>query len=117
MTNWTFVREIDGEYTIGKNGMFYNDVVIEGVDPTIHAIQWRENTGDVERRDVVTGKITANEDITSLSSFPFIETGWDSARAAHKTAWTAERIAAKAEQGIVLTQADADAEFENEFPA
>ena len=114
---WAFVRENDGEYTIGKNGHFYNDLVISGVDNTIHAIQWNGTSGELERRDTSTGRITANETFSSLSSYSFVESNWNTARASHKATWTAQYILDQAGEGNVVSQEDADTAFEAAFPA
>lgn len=114
---WTFVREADGEYTIGKNGVFYNDVVVANVDATIHAVQWAGSAGEIERRDATTGLMTANEAIDSLDGLEFIETAWNTARAAHKADWTADYIEQNSTDTVAVTQADADAAFELAHPA
>ena len=115
-TRWTFIREIDGEFSIGKNGFFYNNVAATGIDNTIHAIQWNGVSGEIEKRDATTGLMTANESITSLDSHSYVETNWNSARASHKSDWTAQYISDQALHEVVVTQSEADAAFELAYP-
>lgn len=117
MPRWTFVRENDGEYTVGKNGFFYNDIENSSVPNTVHAVQWNGTSGDLEVRDATTGNIVDNQPLSSLSDYGYIETMWNSARSSHKTDWTANVISNATALGVTVpTQSEADNLFETTFP-
>jgi len=86
------IREEDNQITLGKDGVFYNDIDTNQLDSTIHAVQWYNTYGDIERQDPATGNITANESITSLDDFQWAVDLWQTTHDAY-LAWVAEQEA------------------------
>jgi len=48
---------------------FNATVDCSSLDPSIHAVQWNGNIGEIEYKNVVTGKKTRNEEITDISPY------------------------------------------------
>lgn len=61
----TIIRN-DGFVSVNNEG--FSDLDLSFMDSDIHAVQWYETEGEVERRDT-RGRITANEEITSIEPF------------------------------------------------
>ena len=61
---------------VGIEGEFYEDLDGSQLDATIHAVQWYETYGDIERQDAVTRSITSNESITDASPYQFAIDLW-----------------------------------------
>jgi hypothetical protein len=55
---------VDGEALSGLD--------LSSIDASIHAVQWYGETGEVEIKDVATGKIKENREITSFSEYEFV---------------------------------------------
>jgi len=50
------------------------------MDASVHAVQWYETHGEIEVKDPVTGRMVANEVITSIDAFqPAIDV-WQAAK-------------------------------------
>jgi hypothetical protein len=61
---------IPQDSTVVYDGLVAFGVNFTGIDPSIHAIQWYDNQGQVEyERDPMTGEGPLNEDITSIAPF------------------------------------------------
>jgi hypothetical protein len=61
----TIIRN-DGFVSVNNEGL--SDLDLSFMDSDIHAVQWYETEGEVERRDN-RGRIIANEEITSIEQF------------------------------------------------
>jgi len=61
----TIIRN-DGFVSVNNEG--FSDLDLSFMDSDIHAVQWYETEGEVERRDT-RGRIIANEEITSIEQF------------------------------------------------
>jgi len=61
----TIIRN-DGFVSVNNEG--FSDLDLSFMDAGIHAVQWYETEGEVERRDN-RGRIIANEEITSIEQF------------------------------------------------
>ncbi len=55
--------------TVNVNGVSYSGIDLSFIDPTIHAVQWKETEGEIERWNPETEKIVANEPITDIAPF------------------------------------------------
>jgi len=62
---------VDNESIIG--------IDLAQLDPSIHAIQWYDTEGEIERVDE-RGRIIANEEITSFEPYQWIVDAWLSAK-------------------------------------
>jgi len=81
---------------VGIDGLFYDDLDATYLADNIHAVQWYGESGEVEYKDPVTGKMTHNEDIVSITAFQFAVDAWNAAKAAEEAAIAvAEAEAAK----------------------
>lgn len=78
MATWTVINNEGGEMLVGKDGMFFETTSV-GLADTIHAVQWDGSAGEIEHKDVNTGDITHNSDISSFADFAFAETAWQAA--------------------------------------
>jgi len=78
MATWVIINNGSGEMQVGKDGLFFicNST---GLANTIHAVHWDGSNGEVENKDVSTGDITHNSEITSFADYAFAETAWNSA--------------------------------------
>ena len=65
----------DGSVTIDGDGRAPIDLSFMGQD--IHAVQWYETWGEIERKDPETGAMTANEHIADLSLFQAAIDAWN----------------------------------------
>jgi hypothetical protein len=61
---------------VGIEGEFYSDLDGSQLDSTIHAVQWYDTHGEIERQDASTLAITANENITDASPYQFAIDLW-----------------------------------------
>lgn len=48
---------------------FVANIDCSSIEPSIHAIQWNGTTGEIEYKDVVTGKKTKNEEIEDINPY------------------------------------------------
>jgi len=56
----------DGFVSIDGEG--YSNINLSFIDPGIHAVQWYDTEGDIERKDS-RGRMVANEHATSIEQF------------------------------------------------
>ena len=61
---------------VSVNGEGFHDLDLSFIDSTIHAIQWYDTHGEVERKDPITQKMVSNDVITSLDDFQQAITVW-----------------------------------------
>jgi hypothetical protein len=100
----TISNQGSGKMQVGVDGLFYSDLNAEQLAPNVHAVQWYETHGEVEYKNVDTGRITANVEITNLDDFEFAVSAWQVFHAE-----VLATAAAKAEQEA-LAQAQASEE-------
>ena len=81
---------------VGIDGNFYEGLDGSELAENIHAVQWNNESGEVEYKDPQTGNMTTNEQITDISTFQFAIDAW-------QAEYDAEQAA------IALAQAKADA--------
>lgn len=97
-------NEGGGKMNVGVDGYFYLNLDSTGLSEDIHAVQWYESQGEIEKKDPVTGKMTANEEITSVDAFQFAIDAWNVAYQAEQDAIAAAQAAdeqAQAEENPV----------------
>ena len=61
----TIIRA-DGFVSVDAEG--YKELDLSFIDPSIHAVQWYDTEGEIERKDS-RGRMIANEVITSIEQF------------------------------------------------
>jgi hypothetical protein len=69
----------NGEMQVGKDGAFYDHLDASQLPNDVHAVQWNGTSGEVEKKDPATGKMTTNEEISDISAFQFAVDAWQSA--------------------------------------
>ncbi len=93
------VTILPDDKSVSVDGEVYSDLDLSFLDPTIHAVQWYDTHGEIERKDPVTKRMTSNEDITSFDAFQPAVTAWQAKK---------DEIAA-ANAAIAELRAEADA--------
>ena len=83
---------VTDDSSVAVDGEGYGGLDLSFMDPTIHAIQWYDTHGEVEYRNPVTKKMTANQEITDFTPYQQAITVWQ----AEKDRVAAERAAAEA---------------------
>jgi hypothetical protein len=73
----------DGFVSVDNEG--YSDLDLSFMDSDIHALQWYDTDGEIERQDN-RGRIVANEEITDLTPYQPALDAWQAAKAATETA-------------------------------
>jgi len=71
----------------------YGGLDLSFMDADIHAVQWYDTYGEIERKDPVTKRMTSNEEITSFAQFQQAITVWQAEK---------DRIAAEIEREKIL---------------
>jgi hypothetical protein len=89
----TIVPE-DGVVTL--DGESYANLNLSFLDPTIHAVQWYGTHGEVEHKDPVTGKMTANREIQNIDEFQQAITVWQAAKDMEESSLEAEKLVGNA---------------------
>ena len=80
--------------SVSVDGEVYSDLNLSFIDSTIHAVQWYDTYGEIERKDLVTKRMTGNEEITSFDDFQPAIAAWQ-AKKDEVAAAIAAAIAAK----------------------
>ena len=71
---------------VSVNNIGYRGLNLLFMDSSVHAVQWYETHGEIERKDPITGRMVANEVITSIDAFqPAIDV-WQAAKTAEEAA-------------------------------
>lgn len=71
---------VDG--TVRVDGVGFGGLDLSFMDASVHAVQWYETHGEIEVKDPATGRMIANEVITSIDAFqPAIDV-WQAAKTA-----------------------------------
>lgn len=73
---------IDGSVSV--DGVWFGGIDLSFMAPSIHAVQWYETHGEIEVKDPVTGRMVANEAITSIEAFAPAIVLWEEAKIAHE---------------------------------
>lgn len=73
---------IDGSVAI--DGVGFGGLDLSFIDASVHAVQWYETHGEIEVKDPVTGRMVANEAITSMDAFQPAIALWQEAKTAHE---------------------------------
>ena len=84
------------------NELAYDKLDLSFIDSSIHAVQWDGVAGEVERKNPATGKLIANEQITSLDAFQEAIAKWHIAKQQHE-AFVAAQEATKAAAASTTT--------------
>ena len=75
---------IDGFVSV--DGKWFGGLNLSFMDASVHAVQWYETHGEIEVKNPVTGRMVANEVITSIDAFqPAIDV-WQAAKTAEEAA-------------------------------
>ena len=80
--------------TVTINGEGYGNLDLSFIDQSVHAVQWYDTHGEVERKDPITQKMISNDIITSLDDFQQAITVWQTEKdriAAELAAMSASR--------------------------
>ena len=75
---------VDGSVSV--DGVGFSGLDLSFMDASVHAVQWYETHGEIEVKNPVTGRMVANEVITSIDAFqPAIDV-WQAAKTAEEAA-------------------------------
>jgi len=59
---------IPSDSNVTIDGVSFSGINMSSIDPLIHAVQWYENTGEIEWKNE-SGKMSRNETIDSIAMF------------------------------------------------
>lgn len=91
------VTIIPVDSSVSVDGVGFGGLDLSFMAPSVHAVQWYETHGDVEIKDPVTGRMVANEHITSFDAYQPAVTAWQAAKTAQEKATAAAVVAAAKE--------------------
>jgi hypothetical protein len=75
---------VDGSVSV--DGVGFGGLDLSFMAASVHAVQWYETHGEIEVKDPATGRMIANEVITSIDAFqPAIDV-WQAAKTAQEEA-------------------------------
>ena len=80
------VTIIPDDKSVSVDGKGFGDLDLSFIDSSVHAVQWYETHGEIERRDPITKRMVANEVITSIDAFQPAITAWQAAKIAEEEA-------------------------------
>lgn len=89
---------------VSIDGVGYHKINLSFMDDNIHAVQWYENKGEIERKDS-SGKMIGNETINDLTPFQPAIDAWEVADVAAKEALEAAKAAKEALQALETKEA------------
>jgi hypothetical protein len=75
---------IDGSVSV--DGVGFGGLNLSFMDASVHAVQWYETHGEIEVKDPATGRMIANEVITSIDAFQPAIDAWQAAKTAEEAA-------------------------------
>ena len=75
---------VDGAVSV--NGKGFGGLDLSFMEASVHAVQWYETHGEIERKDPITGRMVANEVITSIDVFQPVLDVWQAAKTAEEAA-------------------------------
>jgi hypothetical protein len=96
------VTILPDDNSVSVDGESYGGLDLSFIDVTIHAVQWYDTYGEIERKDPVTKRMTSNEEITVFDQFQQAITVWQ----VEKDKIAAEIAAAAARQKIPVTESE-----------
>ena len=70
------VTIIPADGFVSIDGESYSGLGLSSIDSSIHAVQWYGESGEVEVKNPVTGKMVENREITSLDEFQQAIDAW-----------------------------------------
>ena len=70
------VTIVPDDKAVTVNGEGYGNLDLSFMDSDIHAVQWYDTHGEIERKDPVTKRMTSNEEISSFDQFQQAVTAW-----------------------------------------
>lgn len=74
------VTIIPSDGFVSVDGKGYGGLNLSFIDPSIHAVQWYGESGEVEVKNPVTGKMVENREIASLDEFQSVIAAWQAAK-------------------------------------
>ena len=83
------VTIIADDKRVGVNNEFFEPVELSQLDPTIHAVQWYGEYGEVEYKTFFENGVivrAANTIITDITPYQFAVDAWAEAKTAHEEA-------------------------------
>ena len=83
---------VDGAVSVDGKG--FGGLDLSFMEASVHAVQWYETHGEIERKDPITGRMVANEVITSIDAFQPVIDVWQAAKTAEEAAAEALVVAA-----------------------
>lgn len=83
---------VDGFISVDSVG--FGGLDLPFMDDSVHAVQWYETHGEIERKDPTTGRMVANEVITSIDAFQPVIDVWQAAKTVQDEAIAAAAAAA-----------------------
>ena len=75
---------VDGFVSV--DGVGFGGFDLSFIDTSVHAVQWYETHGEIERKDPITGRMVANEVITSIEAYQPALDAWQAAKTAEEAA-------------------------------
>jgi hypothetical protein len=75
---------VDGFVSV--DGMGLSGLDLSFMDVSVHAVQWYETHGEIEVKDPATGRMIANEVITSIDAFQPAIDAWQVVKTAQEAA-------------------------------
>jgi hypothetical protein len=79
----------------------YGDIDLSFMGADIHAVQWYDSHGEIERKDPVTKRMTSNEEITSFDAFQPAIAVWQAKKDEVAAAIAAEKILVGDEPNVI----------------
>jgi hypothetical protein len=61
---------------VSVDGIGYSELDLSAIDPSVHAVQWYGEDGEVEVKNPITRKMVENRIINSLSEFQSAIEAW-----------------------------------------
>lgn len=71
---------IPADGVVNVDGKGFGGLDLSFIDASVHAVQWYETHGEIEVEDPVTGRMVANEVITSIDAFQPAINAWQAAK-------------------------------------
>jgi hypothetical protein len=65
---------------VSIDGYGIHEIDLSNIDPSVHAVQWYDTHGEIEIKDLETGRIATNVKITSIEQFQFAIDAWNAAK-------------------------------------
>lgn len=75
---------IDGSVSV--DGVGFGGLDLSFMAASVHAVQWYDTHGEIEVKDPATGRMVANEVITSIDAFQPAIAAWQAAKTAQEAA-------------------------------